>query len=224
MAPLISSGRIAAAQPRLRPAQRHQEEAARLTQLYDQTGGGRHLVRATLATMPAIVFGSVTGLASNRPAMTFNTQYLGRTTAFGISAQPLTMSAVAIRTSGTTDSGIIAGANGNDAEMLMVSANQFRIFAGSPAFNNTASDNAWHSFHAVFNGASSASNVDGTNTTGTTGTGAINQSPGIYLGRDSFGGAGNFTGNINEAGIWTSSLTPMNMSNIASNQKTYWGF
>jgi len=200
--------------------------SCKISKLYDQTGGGRDLVQATLATMPALIFGPVTGLASNRPAMVFaNAQFLGRTTAFGIAAQPLTMSVVSIRTSGTTDVGMLAGSTGNDAEMILQGATVASIFAGSPTLTATTTNNAWHSFHGVFSGASSAVNVDGTNTTGTTGTGAINGAAGIWLGRDSFQASGSWwVGNINEAGIYTSALTPTNMTNLSSNQHSYWGY
>jgi hypothetical protein len=199
----------------------------KVTRLYDQTGGGKHVSQATLATMPVLVLGPVTGLATNRPAMVFaNAQFLGRTTAFGISAQPLTMSCVAIRTSGTTDVGMMAGANGNDAEMILQAATVASIFAGGSVVSTSQTNNAWHSFHGVFNTTSSVMNVDGSSgSTGTTGSGVINNASGIWLGRDSFASSGSWwVGNINEAGIWTSGLPSGNMSSLSVNQHSYWGY
>lgn len=194
----------------------------KVPRLYDQTGGGRHLVQATLATMPTLILGPVTGLASNRPAMVFASQNLLSPATLSV-AQPLTLGTVAIRTSGTSDSGIIAGNNGNDADIMFRGANVAAIFAGSFAPTLAQTDNAWHSVHGAFNGASSFVNIDGTSgSTGSPGAGSMSTNRGLYLGRDGFGSA--LTGRILEGGVWPSALSGANISSLSSNQHSYWGY
>jgi hypothetical protein len=66
-------------------------------------------------------------------------------------------------------------------------------------------------------------NVDGANNTGNAGSGALGDV--FWIGRDSFQASGSFwPGNICEAGVWPIGLTPTNMSDLSTNQHTYWGF
>lgn len=202
--------------------------SCKIAKLYDQTGGGKDASQGTLATMPAIVFGPVTGLSSNRPAMVFsNAQFLATTSA-PVIAQPLTYSSVSIRTSGTTDAGMMAGDSGNDAEMIYRTANVSAVFAGGSVPTQAQTDNSWHSFHGVFNGVATAClmNVDGSSGSsancGSTGLPAAHQ---LWIGRDSFQTSGSWlVGRINEAGVWPSALSGGNMTSLSSNQHSYWGY
>lgn len=202
--------------------------SCKVTKLYDQTGGGRDLSQATLATMPDITFGPVTGLASNRPALTFsNAQFMATASPFGLTTQPLTMSAVSIRTAAIDNIGMMTGDVANDAEMIYTTTTPSLAggYAGTnPPITQAQTNNAWHSFHAAFNGASTVMNVDGSSSAaGNTGNGAITNA--VYFGRDTFQSSGAYlTGRITEAGIWSSALTGTNMTNLYNNQKSYWGY
>jgi hypothetical protein len=201
--------------------------SCKISKLYDQTGGGKDASQGTLATMPALVFGPVTGLAANRPAMVFaNAQFLVTSVA-PVIVQPLTMSSVAIRTSGTTDVGMMASDNGNEPEMILQAATVATVFAGA-VVSSSQTNNAWHSFHGVFNSASTASlvNVDGVSgSPGNAGSGNFTAAHQLRIGRDSFAASGSWwVGNINEAGIWASALSGANMTSLSSNQHSYWGY
>jgi len=203
----------------------HSVTTIKVTKLYDQVGTN-HASQGTLATMPVLVLGPVTGLASNRPAMVFaNAQFLATATGPNI-AQPLTYSSVAIRTSGTTDVGMMAGDNGNDPEMILQAATVASIFAGGSVVSQTQTNNAWHSFHGVFNGASSVMNVDGTSgTSGSAGTNGLAVGHLLWIGRDSFAASGSWwVGNINEAGVISAAASGANMTSLSSNQHSYWGY
>jgi hypothetical protein len=197
----------------------------KVTKLYDQVGT-KHASQATLATMPELVLGPVTGLTSTRPAMVFaNAQALVTATAPNV-AQPLTFSSVSIRTSGTIDVGMMAGDTGNDAEMIYRGSNVAGVFAGGSVATQSQTDNSWHSFHGVFNGASSLLNVDGSSgSTASAGTNGLPDAHQLRIGRDSFQPSGSWlTGRINEAGVWPSALSGTNMTDLYNNQKTYWGY
>jgi hypothetical protein len=119
-----------------------------VTKLYDQVGTS-HLTQATLAAMPAFVTGSVTGLASNRPAMQFSgAQSLGAASG-GTTTQPLSFSSVAERI-GTANGGVIGGINGNDSELRFgpSAANQAFVFAGGTPATRAASDSSSTPFRA----------------------------------------------------------------------------
>lgn len=191
-----------------------------VTKLYDQIGTS-HATQATLASMPVLALGSVSGIASNRPAMIFaGGQKLSITLSLGI-PQPLSFSSVAVNTNSGTVGGILADAVANNAEMIFGnSANQTLIYAGGTPIVMSATDVVWHAISGVFNGSSSIMNVDGTtSSTGSPGSGTLG-SP--QIGEDSFGDF--LKGNIVEIGIWPSALSGTNMTSLSGNAHSYWGF
>lgn len=198
-------------------------------QLYDQTGNGIHLQNSTVANMPTFVLGSVSGLASNRPSMIFvsaSSQLLASaltlTQALGV-----TLISTSFR-SGTSTTATVLGTDvANNPEMGYQNTAQAFIYNGSFSSPQTATDNAWHSLAGVFNAGGTASfvNVDGisgsTANIGSTGfTGGH-----LRIGTDPFSQFLN--GNVQEGGIWPSSLTGTQISNLyngTGGAKPYWGF
>lgn len=207
----------------------HSVTTIRIATLYDQSGGGNNAVQAALANMPQLVLGPITGLASNRPTITFNGGSFIETGLISGAdlAQPITMSAVAIRTSGTTAGGMIGGVGGgSNPELLFDTANNAGVYSGSAVVDAAQTDNAWHAFQGVTNGASSLVNVDGVDgSTGNSGSSGLTRSGTghIVVGADTFGQA--MVGNFGEAGTWNISFTTAAKSAaMSANQHSYWGF
>lgn len=194
----------------------------KVTKLYDQAGGANPMVQLTLATMPTLVLGPVTGLASNRPALVFSGAQMFSTSFASVAIQPLSLGAVAIRTPAAPAGGMVAGNVSGDAEMLFdTPANTATIFAGGVTVSQTETDGAWHAIHSTFTGGNGIVNVDGSSgSTAAVGTGKLPNV--VRYGEDTFG---NFlNGKMNEGGVWNIALSGTNMTNLSSNYHAYWGF
>jgi hypothetical protein len=130
-----------------------------ITQVNDQSGNARHVVQATLANMPAIVFNSINGLPAINCA-TGTSTFLSTSGTF-TQAQPFTMSAVYQRTANFTT---LSPAMGAAASTVMIGATSSANAAGIDAgtiFGATANDSAWHGIQGLFSGNSSNINIDG---------------------------------------------------------------
>lgn len=199
----------------------HSVTTIKISQLYDQTGNGIHLVQATLANMPVLV---LSGLGS-LPLISFtgsSTQVLQSSfNAAPTEAQPFTMSAVFKNTNSSYAGGWFAASSGSGSMFLGNNgANTVDLQCGSDTAT-TATDNAFHSVQAVGNGASSTVKIDsGSLNTVSAGTSSAGQT--IILGGDQF--SNRMTGNILEAGLWPSAISSANQTSLSSNQHTYWGF
>lgn len=187
--------------------------AVSVSKLYDQTGNGHHMLQATLANMPTL---TLNGLGT-RPIMNFN----GTSTRMDESgtltiSNPFTISNVFFSTNqGGRIWRITAGACGHNA----ANANQLIAFATANNITLNITDSAYHTWQAVFNGASSDNYVDGTANTGDTGTVAS----AAYTQTLGTNGTSFLNGKILEAGIWLSALSTGNKAALHSNQRAYWG-
>lgn len=185
--------------------------------LYDQTGNGKHATQATLANMPVLTQNVIGSL----PGITF-TGASAHTMDSGAAAidepAPVSMSLVGKRTSGTTFSGYMCNTAGNTGILAGNAANQTALFAGNVT-EVTATDNTFHAFNALINGASSKYSVDGTSANQDAGTQTWATST-IRLGKFI---SSAFTGIICEGGSWASDKSA-NFAAIDSNQRAYWGF
>jgi hypothetical protein len=198
----------------------HSVTTVLVTKLYDQTGGGNFLKNTTLAQMPVLKLGSVTGLAANRPAMLFSSSAptLMITNATITQAQPLSVSAVGLQTVGgdnnqfMEDNAVAAGFGWSNGAGLQIS------FGSS--FGPAAPNNVWYSVQGLANGASSGIFVNGTLTTGNAGASGFGST--ITVGRH----FGSLDGYILEVGVWAGDKSANNaaMYNGTNGQKTYWGF
>lgn len=195
-----------------------------ITKLYDQIGTN-HFTQATAGFQPSF---TLNGLGS-LPIATFvraNVSNFQGTSGI-VQAQPLTASMVMERLSVPVSNQNTWDQNGAPfiGAAFTTSANQYQMYiSGGTNLNATATDNVFHAFQMVYNGASSDNNVDGTPTTGNIGasTGLNNASP-LVLGQfDNSGDA--FDGILQEFGIWGSAFSSSQSSMMSSNQHAYWGF
>lgn len=178
---------------------------------YEQNGSGADAIAS--ATAPVFVFncfgtdpcfqgGGAGGfLASSATATT--------------QAGGLTISAVAIRTSGTTQADIISGANGT---FFAASGRVGGYFGASTDVAET--DNAWHALQWYINGSSSAMNVDGTDTTSLA-FGAGDLSSGFYLFQQNTGQY--LTGKMFEVIVWAASSNSTQRNAVCANQRAFTG-
>jgi Concanavalin A-like lectin/glucanases superfamily len=191
-----------------------------VAKLYDQTGQGNDLLQATAANQPGFV---LSGLGS-LPIMTFDGS-ASRMQAAGIingtSHYPFTITSFISRTSGAaTQSTILYGPTGSDQMRFETTADTASYYAGTLQ-SGTCSDDDYHSLIGVFDGASSnlyadAASISSANPGVTTfnGNPALGDAPGFSV---------FFLGKIQEVGFWGSALTGTNVSNISTNQHSYWG-
>jgi len=190
---------------------------------YDQSGAGNcgglcNFTQATIGLRPTLLVNCQNG----QPCMVFaggSSQCLTATGYVGTTAQPYSISAVGIRTSGVATSDWLAtmpaGQGSTNSFVGTTTANNFGTNAGNTA-NVSATDNVLHSVNATLNGISTATLIDGTDHTGqSVGTNAIGATMQIGCTQTNF----NFlTGHINEIGIWALGFTPAQRANLNTNQ------
>jgi hypothetical protein len=194
--------------------------------LYDQSAAlsctgsvACDLSNATPASRPTLVFNCLGSL----PCMAFSgTQSLSQTITFAAAnAQPVTLSAVQMRTGNfTTSQSTNATTSVNGPELgFGSSANTAAIFAGSTV-TLAATDSAAHAIQGLFSGASSIINVDGVDSTpGNAGAQGLQFE--TEFGGDGFGVS--MVGRMFEGGNWSVGFTGTQRTNMCHNQFTYWG-
>lgn len=142
----------------------------KVTKAYDQSGATNcgvtvacDATQSTDANRPVL---NLSGL-SGKVCMTFAGGQSLVTLTTNLN-QPMSMSAIAERTGATTSFNDILGLDTNVQFLFNAAANQAGIYAGNvgAAQAVSASDNAYHAFQMVLNGASSIVVVDGSATTG----------------------------------------------------------
>jgi hypothetical protein len=193
----------------------------RITRIYDQTGGGAHFDQVTVGQMPALVL-SPTGLTTGRYGIFFTSarsDQISSSLANLTTAQPFTISALANRTTRQVSvRGGIASITGASVRFGYSSnAGTVYQYAGT-ALNDFGSvtDNAWHGFQSVYNGASSLVNIDGSNVSDPSTPGATALSSTNLIWSQTGGGDG-MDGYINELGIWSGSVAAgMGANQLAS--------
>jgi hypothetical protein len=186
--------------------------SCKVTKLYDQISG-INFVDVTLSTMPGLVFNSLGGL----PGFTcVSANSVRLITGSNITqAQPLCMSAVYERTSGTVQGGVLGGGTSVTSIGGGIGANQAFMSAGTP-ITQAANDNAYHALQAVLNGASGAMQTDGTDITSqNAGSGGFSAEP-LRTCRNS--SAQGFDGTIMEVGLWNAAFTLTQRNNLNTNQ------
>jgi hypothetical protein len=194
-----------------------------VTKLYDQTGNGIDLVQATAANQPEFQLGIIGSL----PSIAFvraNNTVLSISNA-GTIIQPFTVGAVAERTgSFGVYNTILAGQPGCEFD-FRISANTLAQFTNSAEVTlSSVADSAFHAMAFIANGASSVISADGaTGTSGNSGTTNLTSNNSLNMGGITVG-TQVLDGFISEIGVWPVALTAGNISDLNSNQHTYWGF
>lgn len=186
------------------------------------TGAACNITQATIASRASFIIpGAANGCSSTASycaGFTASTNYVSSAAVSGLTA-PYTLSSVAVRTSGTGYSALLAFNTGNDTLYYGNGAGKADLFAGADHLANQT-DGSWHAIQALSNGASSSLNIDGVQTTFT--ATARNLSNLAGLGTDGVGDP--LTGKISELIAWPSAISAGNITAMNSNQHTYWGF
>lgn len=193
----------------------------KVTRLYDQIGTN-HLVQATDAARPTFTLNG----GNNLPCVTFaGAQKL--TGVANLSAiQETTQSAVARRTGDFSANSAIFGSADFDTVIFFAGANELKIYANGTDLPATAADNAWHAINGIFTdaGTSSSVTIDGATTSGTIGNDAFGQSTTAPQMGQATGANFPLTGGVREVIVYTGNKTGTQVTNLDSNQRTYWGF
>ena len=180
------------------------------------------VTNATASAQPTFTAAALNSI----PCATFtgsSSQNLESANSFTL-AQPLTFSTVAKRTSAFTSLGAIISAissgNAPPAIGFFSTTNDGWLFAGSN-ITATATNSAFHAMQGVVQGATTSSlTVDGSTTTGSSGSDVFGDN--LMVGE--INGADFFTGAFCEGGIWPVAFNSTQLSNMNSNQHTYWNF
>jgi len=185
-------------------------------QAFDQTGNTRHLLQATQANQPPIVFSSSpTGTLPVISCGNGSTTLLLVTSGTLTQNQPLTTFAVSIITSNAVQGGLIGDVNGG--VLLLASngtANTIRLAAAVAVTKGSVTDNSWHALGSLASGASSILSADGSNTTGLSAgsTGISGQA--VRLCRSN---AIQYAGSVAEVWIWASTGATTDFNNLSTN-------
>jgi hypothetical protein len=187
-----------------------------ISKAYDLTGGGNPAIQVTAVNQPTLTFSSTP--LGTLPAINCGTgsSISLQTSGTFTQAQPLAMSAVLIRTTGTALGGAIGSAAVNQAFIGSGAGASLAAVDGGSPLTAAATDNSWYSLGGLINGNSltSAINVNGADTAGNAGVNGISAA-GIRLCRAE---TAQFEGLIAEAMIWATTTTSTNRNAISANQ------
>jgi hypothetical protein len=184
-----------------------------ISKWYDQTGGGRHLLQATLANMPLVVL----NFLGVRPTANFPGGHTVSSSLNYTNTQPFNSSWV-----GQNDSGPGSLENGTQNALLgWANTDIAEVNMGSAGMQVASTHGVLRAFNATANSTNSFLNIDGTdNGPGNAGTNVFDGTN-IVMGLRA-GSAATF--HICEWGIWPGpAWTQTQRGNIQANQKPYWG-
>jgi hypothetical protein len=184
-----------------------------ISQAYDQTGNGRHVVQATSISQPPLAFsstplGTLPAINCGNGATSIFLAMAATTT----QAQPLTMSLVMNRATGTAAGGAIGNTSGAIFMGGGAGASLAQVNAGT-ALTSAVTDNTWFSMSGLFSGASSAININGSDSIGNAGAASF-AGGNIRVCRAA---ATQQSGLIAEAIIWSASSTSTDRGNLHTN-------
>ena len=141
--------------------------ALTVPEVYDQTGGGRPWVQATVGDQPQFLLNCQNTTLPCFQSAT-SVQFVATSANFTPNASTLSLSLVGGRLSGTGAAATVSEGN-NVLEGTSGSTTQWTVHGATNNLTFTQSQ-AWHATNAVINGASTTVQVDGTATPGTTTT------------------------------------------------------
>jgi len=185
-----------------------------ITEWYDQTGNGNHMVQATAGTQPQLLLTGANGL----PTVSANgSQNLATSGSPASGATVYTIVAVAERTGAFTSFGSVLSTS--TGAFFDNATNAVTLYAGTLAVVGVASDSVLHAMQFIANDPSSFIDVDGANTpTGSSGGIAFGSPASLFN-----GGSLPATADISEAGIYAAAFNSTQVANMWANQKAYWG-
>ena len=186
----------------------------KVSQLYDQTGNARHATQATLANMPTLTLSAINGL----PALEGNGSFRLDTPTI-TQSQPFSVSGVIKRTGSTSTAMHAMGAGSGGAITFGFNSASGQGRVGGSSLVNFAglTEGSFNAMTAAHNGASSAYNFNGTDVTGQA-FGAGTFSGNAFRILDSGVGVAPLTGQVMEAGVWPSFISPTDRGLINTNQ------
>ncbi len=197
----------------------------RVSKLYDQTGGGRHLVQATDGNRPRLVFNATGSVLPGLYFLVASGSQIQLSAIQPSVPQPFTVSHVFNKTPSTAVYGIQQRftVNTQGSSSLGSAANSYGINAGSTLNRTTGvNDAAWHATQDIYQNTTSSINVDGATTSGTAGTGTAGSGgSGVWEIGDL---TNKFGGFIPEVGLWPVKFAAGDITAMNSNQHSYWGF
>lgn len=189
----------------------------KITKLYDQTGGGLHVVQASDGSRPTFTFSAIGSL----PGISFpSPTYLQ--SAGNISATSIPWSASTAINRGSSAIAVVAAVQPGGAAPIAIgtdTSGKIGIYASSWK-TATCANSANHSIQAVGNNTSSTIDVDGTDAGISPGSRGI-PAGAVALGRDGFGDY--FGGTLYEFGFWGGGFDATQKANLTTNQTNYWG-
>jgi len=185
---------------------------------YDQSGNSRHLVQATPATQPGLVFDCVNSLPCLQT--TSAGELIVTASGFTPATGTVTMSAVTRLAGGGT--GNCTYIRTNNGTRILSATGQWVLQSGAVTINTAsgAADNVWHAGLGIIAGASSSiMSIDGVETSNSTGgTNVAAGQMGILAGATA-------VCRVVEAMIWDNYvLTAGERAALVSNQRSFWGF
>lgn len=195
---------------------------------YDRTGNNAcasapcNFTQTTVADRATFLITGCPG-TSGQPCASFNGSSDCYTTGGAVGdSQPYSETAVSYKTSSASNESILIFDSSTAGQVGYSStANTAGFYAGS-FVSATASDNALHSFQAIFNDpSSSAIYVDGVSTSGSVGSGNATLPADI----GSVACTSQFLGGFfSEVGFAVGAFSGGNVSALTSNQRAFWGF
>jgi hypothetical protein len=192
-----------------------------VSKVYDQTGNGHHMVQTTNANRPALslaVFGALPAMAGLVASDTHFTSIGGGS--LPSAAQPYFVSFVAKRTGNTSAlNTVLSTQSGNSLSGFNSASGSTYMYSGA-VVGTSATENALHSIHDLFNGASSEFVVDG-GAASTVNPGA--DAGGLIAHLMSDPSLRSLQGYLCEASFYTTPPSSGARTSLATNEKTYWG-
>lgn len=193
-----------------------------VTEAYDQTGNGNHVLQATAARQPQLLPLCINSLSCMNFTIAANTRLAtGAVTAI---VQPMTTVWMAERTgSFTALQNVLGGAQGSFAASGFNStANTAFIYGGTTVVNiASVADSTFHATSSVLNGASSAFYWDGSSSTSLN-PGAAGTSTTFEFGPDVSSNS-KLNAYVTEGGLWSSAFTGAQALNVCKNEQAYYG-
>jgi hypothetical protein len=188
--------------------------------LYDQTGSGFHLTQASSGSQQPFTLNGLGSLPIMGGLSSGNFGQISRATG-PVDTSPYSCSTVA-KSSTVAVVNAVSFMDGPQVGFDVGDVANIAYLSDGGIVTGAASDAAWHALQVISNGGTSDVVVNGTSNSGAVGTNNMN---GGIIGMFEGGNGGNLSSPfITECGWWPGALSGAQITNLNSNQHTYWGF